>query len=656
MADTPSTSQPTDSQPTDAELAALESQVSGDDWSGAAPRQAKHFWPSATRLVGLLAPYKWQLAFVGLLTVGCVFLTVYAPRVLGRAMDVIFSGVVSRQLPAGLSTEQAVEGLRQTGHDRMADMAAAMDLVPGSGIDFTKLGQLILIVIGMYVVSSAFQLWQGLVLNRLVMDTVFKLRQDVEAKIHALPLSYFDTTQRGDLLSRTTNDLDNVQQALQQALSQLFYNLLLVAGITVMMFTVSWQLALVALLAIPLTGVIMAVIGTRSQRQFVSQWRSTGQLNGQVEESFTGQELSLIFGRTQAMREEFDNRNTALYEASASAQFLSGMMMPIMQFVSYLSYVAIAVLGGLRVAHGQMTLGDGTAFVQYSREFNQPLGQLGGMMQQIQSGVASAERVFEFLDADEQSPEPAPAEGRSPQRARGLVEFRDVSFSYDEDTPLIEGLNLRVEPGQTAAIVGPTGAGKTTLVNLIMRFYDIDSGRILLDGTDTAELSRGQLRSQVGMVLQDAVLFKGTIADNIRYGRLDATDEEVIEAAQATFVDRFVHSLPDGYDTVIDQDGGSVSAGERQLITSARAFLAQPALLILDEATSSVDTRTEMLVQDAMNALRANRTSFIIAHRLSTIRDADVIIVMDNGRIVEQGSHFELLARRGAYWRMNMKS
>lgn len=656
MADTPSTSQPTDSRPTDEELAALESQVSGDDWSGAAPRQAKHFWPSATRLVGLLAPYKWQLAFVGLLTVGCVFLTVYAPRVLGRAMDVIFSGVVSRQLPAGLSAEQAVEGLRQAGHDRMADMAAAMDLVPGSGIDFTKLGQLILIVIAMYVVASGFQLWQGLVLNRLVMDTIFQLRQDVEAKIHALPLSYFDTTQRGDLLSRTTNDLDNVQQALQQALSQLFYDLLLVAGITVMMFTVSWQLALVALLAIPLTGVIMAVIGTRSQRQFVSQWRSTGQLNGQVEESFTGQELSLIFGRTQAMREEFDNRNTALYEASASAQFLSGMMMPIMQFVSYLSYVAIAVLGGLRVANGQMTLGDATAFIQYSREFNQPLGQLGGMMQQIQSGVASAERVFEFLDADEQSPDPVPGGGRSPQRARGLVEFRDVSFSYDDQTPLIEGLNLRVEPGQTAAIVGPTGAGKTTLVNLIMRFYDIDSGRILLDGTDTAELSRGELRSQVGMVLQNAVLFKGTIADNIRYGRLDATDEEVVEAAQATFVDRFVHSLPDGYDTVIDQDGGSVSAGERQLITIARAFLAQPALLILDEATSSVDTRTEMLVQDAMNALRANRTSFIIAHRLSTIRDADVIIVMDNGRIVEQGSHSELLAQRGAYWRMNMKS
>ena len=656
MVDTPSTSQPTDSGPTDEELAALESQVSGDDWSGAAPRQAKHFWPSATRLVGLLAPYKWQLAFVGLLTVGCVFLTVYAPRVLGRAMDVIFSGVVSRQLPAGLSAEQAVEGLRQTGHDRMADMAAAMDLVPGSGIDFTKLGRLILIVIAMYVVASGFQLWQGLVLNRLVMDTIFKLRQDVEAKIHALSLSYFDTTQRGDLLSRTTNDLDNVQQALQQALSQLFYNLLLVAGITVMMFTVSWQLALVALLAIPLTGVIMAVIGTRSQRQFVSQWRSTGQLNGQVEESFTGQELSLIFGRTQAMREEFDNRNTTLYEASASAQFLSGMMMPIMQFVSYLSYVAIAVLGGLRVAHGQMTLGDATAFIQYSREFNQPLGQLGGMMQQIQSGVASAERVFEFLDADDQSPEPTPPAGHTPQRARGLVEFRDVSFSYDDQSPLIEGLNLRVEPGQTAAIVGPTGAGKTTLVNLIMRFYDIDSGRILLDGTDTAELSRGELRSQVGMVLQDAVLFKGTIADNIRYGRLDATDEEVVEAAQATFVDRFVHSLPNGYDTVIDQDGGSVSAGERQLITIARSFLAQPSLLILDEATSSVDTRTEMLVQDAMNALRANRTSFIIAHRLSTIRDADVIIVMDNGRIVEQGSHSELLAQRGAYWRMNMKS
>ncbi|MDK4261105.1 ABC transporter ATP-binding protein [Corynebacterium accolens] len=635
----------------EAELQELEAKVAADEWSGSAPRQAKNFWPSAKRLLLLLMPYKRMLAVVAAMNIVCVFLAVFAPKILGDAMDVIFSGVIARELPSDISAQQAIDGMRAQGQDQVADMASGMDFIPGEGIDFTRLGTLIIAVIAMYIVSAAFELWQGLILNRLTIDTVYELRQRVEAKVHALPLNYFDSRQRGDILSRTTNDIDNVQQALQQALSQLFYNILMILGITVMMLSISWRLALVALLALPLTALIIGVLGGRSQRQFKTQWRATGQLNGQVEESFSGHDLGIVFGRTEDMTRQFDERNDELFHSSALAQFLSGIMMPIMQFMSYLSYVAIAVLGGLRVANGQMTLGQATAFIQYSREFNQPLGQLGGMMQQVQSGVASAERVFEFLDAEEQSLEVTSDELAG--RARGRVEFQDVDFSYSPEKELITGLNLRVEPGQTAEIVGPTGAGKTTMVNLLMRFYDIDSGRILIDGHDTAHMPRTALRSQVGMVLQDAVLFEGTIMDNIRYGRLDATDDEVIAAAKATYVDRFVHSLPEGYDTVIDQDGGAISAGERQLITIARAFLAQPALLILDEATSSVDTRTEVLVQEAMNALRAERTSFVIAHRLSTIRDADLILVMENGGIVEQGSHEELLRAQGAYWRLH---
>ena len=622
-----------------------------DPMGGSAPRQAKNFWPSTKRLFSLLAPFKRSLWAVAAMNIVCIFLAVVAPKIMGKAMDVIFAGVISRNLPSNISAEQAIAGMRAEGQDRFADMASAMDFVPGEGIDFNHLGTLIITVIAMYIVSSGFQWWQGAILNKLSMDIVFDLRERVEAKINALPLNYFDSQQRGDILSRTTNDIDNVQQALQQALSQLFYDALLVIGITIMMFSVSWQLALVALLSLPLTGLVIGVIGSRSQRQFTTQWRSTGQLNGQVEESFSGHDLAIVFGRTEAMTEEFDKRNEELYHSAAKAQFLSGIMMPIMQFLSYLSYVAIAVLGGLRVANGHMTLGAATAFIQYSREFNQPLGQLGGMMQQVQSGVASAERVFELLDAEEQDPDTTDED--LPGRAQGLVEFQDVDFSYAKDKELITGLNLRVEPGQTAAIVGPTGAGKTTLVNLLMRFYELDDGQILIDGHDIARMPRHTLRSQVGMVLQDAVLFKGSIMENIRYGRLDATDEEVIAAAKATYVDRFVHALPDGYDTIIDQDGGAISAGERQLITIARAFLAQPALLILDEATSSVDTRTEVLVQEAMNALRADRTSFVIAHRLSTIRDADLILVMEDGTIVEQGSHDDLLAAQGAYWRLH---
>jgi len=638
------------SELTDDQLAEYEEKMAGDDYSNKAPRKAKQFWPSAKRLLGLLAPYKMALTAVFVMNAASVVLAVYAPRVMGRAMDVIFSGVMSKHMPPGTTKEQAIEGLRAAGQDRFADMASAMELTPGSGIDFDRLGQLIVLVVALYAAASLLMWAQGAILNKLTMRAVFNLRERVEAKINHLPLRYFDTRQRGDVMSRTTNDVDNVQQALQQSLSSLFNAILTVVGILVMMFAISWQLALVALLAIPLTGLVMGLVGTRSQKQFTTQWKATGDVNGHVEESFSGHDVAVIFGRTDELRQTFDERNNELAGAAQKAQFLANSMHPTMQFISYLSYVAIAVLGGVKVASGKLTLGDATAFIQYSRQFNQPLGEIAGMMQMLQSGVASAERVFELLDAEEE-PEDS-SQARIDGRAEGLVEFRDVSFSYT-DEPLIQDLNLRVEPGQTAAIVGPTGAGKTTLVNLIMRFYDVDSGRVTLDGVDIRDYSREDLRGQIGMVLQDAVLFKGTIMDNIRYGRLDATDEEVIEAAKATYVDRFVRSLPDGYDTEVDQDGGSVSAGERQLITIARAFLSQPALLILDEATSSVDTRTEVMVQQAMHALRSNRTSFVIAHRLSTIRDADVIVVMENGQIVEQGSQAELVAKQGAYWRLH---
>ncbi len=641
---------------TDEEIAQFQEQGVTDEWGGGAPRKAKAFWPSAKRLFATFGAEKVAMITVVAMVVVAVVFNVWAPSILGDAMNVIFGGVLSAQMPADLTRDQVIEGLRAAGNDQAADMLSGMAFVPGQGIDFGELARLILIVLGMYVVAQLFMWLQGRVLNDVVMRVVYRLRQDIEAKVNRLPLSYFDTRQRGDLLSRTTNDVDNVQSAMQQAFATLVYSVLTIIGIIFMMFWLSWQLALIALIALPLSGVVIGIIGTKSQKLFTAQWRHTGQLNGHIEESFTGHELVTVFGRQQDMGERFDERNEELYQASFKAQFYSGMIMPIMQWVNYLGYVGIAVVGGLRVATGQMTLGAVTAFIQYSREFNQPLGQVAGMSNMLISGVASAERIFELLDADEQEPDLAEGSGRSElaQPVRGRIEFEHVVFSYTPDKPLISDLSLTAEPGQTVAIVGPTGAGKTTLVNLIMRFYEIDFGRILMDGVDTSTLDRGVLRGQVGMVLQDAVLFGGTIRENIRYGRLDATDEEVMAAARATYVDRFVHTLPEGYDTVIEDEGANVSAGERQLITIARAFLADPALLILDEATSSVDTRTEVLVQQAMAALRTDRTSFVIAHRLSTIRDADVILVMEHGDIVEQGSHEQLLAAGGVYHRLYM--
>ncbi|MCG2624757.1 ABC transporter ATP-binding protein/permease [Arthrobacter sp. I2-34] len=621
-------------------------------FGGTPAKKAKQFWPSAKRLLGLLRPERAGIIVVLAMVLVAVVLNVVAPRVLGRAMDVIFSGVIGRDMPAGMTQEQVIAGLRAQGQDQFADMLSGMTLVPGAGIDFLVLGRLIAIVLCMYLVASLFMWLQGWVLNRIVMRVVAQLRMDVEAKINRLPLNYFDTKQRGDVLSRVTNDVDNIQQALQQAFAQLIMSVLTVLGITVMMFAVSWQLALIALVALPLAGVGAGMIGARSQKLFAAQWKNTGGLNGQIEEAFSGHDLVRVFGREADVLKEFDEKNEALYKASFGAQFVSGMIMPVMNFVSYLSYVGIAVVGGLRVASGAMTLGDATAFIQYSREFTQPLGQMAGMANMLQSGVASAERVFELLDEDEQLPDTATKQ--LPARMDGHVEFEHVTFSYTPDKPLIEDLSFAARPGETVAIVGPTGAGKTTLVNLVMRFYELNAGRITLDGVDITELSRAELRSKVGMVLQDAWLFGGTIFENIRYGNLAATEEEVIAAAKATYVDRFVHALPEGYDTVIDEEGNNVSAGEKQLITIARAFLANPALLILDEATSSVDTRTELLVQQAMAALRTDRTSFVIAHRLSTIRDADVILVMDEGRIVEQGNHARLLEAQGAYYRLYM--
>jgi ATP-binding cassette subfamily B protein len=607
----------------------------------------RNFRGSFRRLLGELAPERLLVVLVMGFAIVSVFFAIIGPKILGNATDIIFEGVVGKQLPPGMTQEQAVAALRASGQDNLADMLASMDVVPGQGIDFGALGAVLLVAIGVYIASSIFSWAQGYIMAGVTQRTVYRLRRRVDVKLGLLPLAYFDRESRGDILSRVTNDIDNIAQTLQQSLTQLITAFFTVIGVLVMMFWISPLLAVISLLIVPLSIVVTVLIASRSQKQFAAQWERTGTLNGHVEEMHTGHAVVKAFGRQRAAIAKFDEENEALYQASYKAQFISGTIQPAMNVLANLNYVAICVIGGVQVASGTMSLGDVQAFIQYSRQFTMPIVQTASIMNVLQSAVASAERVFELLDEDQQLPETAAP--REIGRVVGRVAFDKVSFRYLPDTPLLEDLDLVAEPGHTVAIVGPTGAGKTTLVNLLMRFYEIDSGRISIDGVDIRDLTRDRLRGIFGMVLQDAWLFGGTIRDNIAYGREGASEEEILEAARAAHVDHFVRTLPDGYDTVLDDDATSVSAGEKQLLTIARAFLADPDILILDEATSSVDTRTEVLIQRAMARLMQGRTSFVIAHRLSTIRDAELILVMDRGKILEQGTHAELLAGGGFY-------
>ncbi|BFH17809.1 hypothetical protein J6TS7_19860 [Paenibacillus dendritiformis] len=574
--------------------------------------KAKDFKGTLKRLVGYLKPRKYQLIAVVAMAILSTIFTILGPKIMGKATTSLFESLMGR-----------------------------------TAIDFAYIGNILLVLIGLYVVSALFSYFQQYLMAGVAQNIVYEMRKQVNDKLNRLPLKYFDARTHGEILSRVTNDVDNISSTLQQSLTQLITSIVTLVGVVVMMLTISPLMTLICLLTLPLSFVVTIVIAKRSQKHFMGQQKSLGELNGHVEEMYTGHKIIKAFGHEEKSVAAFDGINEKLYESGFRAQFISGMIMPLMNFIGNIGYVLICVVGGVLVTQRTIQIGDIQAFIQYARQFTQPIAQTANIANIIQSTVASAERVFEVLDEAEEVPEAAPA--KTLAHPAGQVRFDHVRFGYKEDAMLIDDMNIDVKPGQKVAIVGPTGAGKTTLINLLMRFYEINDGAITIDGVNITAMERGKLRSLFGMVLQDTWLFNGTIRDNIAYGRLGATEEEIVQAAQAAHADHFIRTLPDGYDTVLNEEASNISQGQKQLLTIARAILADPAILILDEATSSVDTRTELYIQKAMQELMKNRTSFVIAHRLSTIRDADLILVMNQGSVIEQGTHEELLQQGGFY-------
>ena len=612
------------------------------------------------RLVHYLLASPWRVIVMVLAGMTAVAMIVIGPKVMGEATNVLFEGLLGSMLvkmgaKPGTSKQAVVTYLQSRGQDKFARMIDSMNVQVGVGIDWGRFGTILMFVIGIYLISILVRLVQNFLMTRLVSDAVYTMRRQIEDKLDRLPLQYFDRTPRGEVMSRTTNDIDNISGTLQQILGELLFSVFSIIGAFIMMLTISPLLTLIAFIIIPVMALCAGVILKKTQPQFTRQWIRTGQVNSHVEEMFSGHMVVRAFGHQHKAEEEFEERNQELYQASFKASFYSALVTPMSTFFGNLSFVIVVIIGGVHVLNGSMSLGGLQAFTQYTRQASQPIGQLASMGTMLQSSLASCRRVFDFLDEAEEVPDiehPDHLGQETGGKVEGHVRFDHVRFSYDPAEPLIKDLSIEAKPGQTIAIVGPTGAGKTTLVNLLMRFYEIQGGHITIDGVDTSRVTRHDLRSHFGMVLQDTWLFDGTVRDNLLYGLDEGQtipEQTMIDGAKATHVDEFIRKLPQGYDTVLNEDSSELSQGERQLMTICRAFLSDPDILILDEATSSVDTRTELLVQQAMNTLRKGRTSFVIAHRLSTIRDADLILVVNHGSVVEQGTHDQLLERGGAY-------